>query len=177
MGASIRPVSLCVQWRAEGDEFLYGGSYWAPFDRALGRVIPGWDTTRLLAEDDERLLNILMKKRISGIGFSPVAEAYRNFGPVGVPLVMFLVGFILGRIDRRPPTRHGMALGGLMFFPLLYQVRNAFVPLPAQFIVGCAIALLIIAIAQASHFKRRKQGKGQPDSQEPPREQPAPQLT
>jgi uncharacterized membrane protein len=49
-----------------------------------------------------------------------------------------------------------MALSGLMFFPLLYQVRNAFVPLPAQFFVGCAVMFLIVGFARASHFRERR---------------------
>lgn len=156
MGASIRPVSLVVQWRAEGDEFLYGGSYWAPFDRALGRILPGWETTHIDASDDERLLNILIKRRESSLGFSPVAEAYRNFGPIGVPIVMFFVGWLLGIIDRLAPTRVHMAFSGLLFFPMLYQVRNAFVPIPAQFFVGCVFLMCVLVASRTAHFTRRR---------------------
>ena len=154
MGASIRPVSLVVQWRAEGDGFIYGASYWAPFDRALGRLVPGWEVDRLPAEHDDRLMNTLISHRHAGagLGFSPVAEAYRNFGPPGVPLVMFVIGFILGRVDRWRPTRMHMVLTGLVFYPLLYQVRNAFVQLPAQFLIGCAIMLVTVLVARAAHF-------------------------
>jgi hypothetical protein len=69
--------------------------------------------------------------------------------------MMFLLGFALGRIDLLTPSRVNMAFAGIAFFPLLYQVRNAFVPLPSQFIVGCGVLFLTILIARTTHFRSR----------------------
>jgi hypothetical protein len=156
MGGSIRPVSLVVRWRADGDDFIYGASYWAPFDRALGRIVPGWETERLEATSDERLMNVLMKKRVSGLGFSPVAEAFRNFGPLGVPMIMGLIGVILGLLDRARPSRVQMVASGLLFFPLLYSVRNAFVQLPAQVILGFLLLGLLIFFGRTTWRRAKK---------------------
>ena len=78
MGGSLHPVEKVVRWRAEGDPLEMGASYWAPIERGAARVLPGLQTS--VAEDDMRIMNVLVTDRVGPIGFSPVAEAYRNFG-------------------------------------------------------------------------------------------------
>ena len=67
MGGSLHPVEKVVRWRAEGEAFEMGGSYWAPIERAAARVLPGART--VAAEDDMRIMNILVTDRVGPIGF------------------------------------------------------------------------------------------------------------
>ena len=98
MGGSLHPVENVVRWRAEGDPLELGASYWAPLERAAAWVLPGLGTAA--AEDDMRIMNVLVTDRVGPIGFSPVAEAYRNFGAPGVAIVLGLLGAALAWIDR-----------------------------------------------------------------------------
>lgn len=141
LGASIRPVVEVVSWAGSGEDFIYGQSYWAPIDRTMVYFVPGWTRPPLL--EDDRLLNLLVQKRVGPIGFSPVAEAYRNFGKFGVVIIMFLTGLLLARIDLLPPTQTNQLIAGFIFFPLLVQVRNAFIFVPANIALGLVLIYLL----------------------------------
>src|SRR5262249_44061841 len=41
MGASLHPVEKVVRWHAEGEPYEMGATYWAPFERAAARLLPG----------------------------------------------------------------------------------------------------------------------------------------
>src|SRR5262245_22499324 len=97
MGASLHPVEAVVRWRAQGDPLEHGSSYWAPIERAAARLLPGLSS--VAAEDDFRIANILVLDRIGAIGYSPVAEAYRNFGALGVVFVFGFLGAAIAGID------------------------------------------------------------------------------
>ena len=141
MGESLRPVEQVVRWHAEGEPYQYGDSYWAPFERAGARVLPGPKPTT--AEDDLRLMNVLVLDRIGAIGFSPVAEAYRNFGPLGVVVVLGLFGIVLGAIDTIHDRRTTVLAIATLYPPLLINIRNSFVSVPAH----CAAGILIVLAA------------------------------
>jgi hypothetical protein len=138
MGGSLHPVEKVVRWRAEGEAFEMGGSYWAPIERAAARVLPGART--VAAEDDMRIMNILVTDRVGPIGFSPVAEAYRNFGPVGVVLVLGLLGAALAAIDAIANRELAVLAIATLYVPLLINVRNSFVSVPLQ----CAVGVLFV---------------------------------
>jgi hypothetical protein len=146
MGESLRPVEQVVQWHAEGEPYQGGSSYWAPFERAAARVLPGFEVED--AESDLRLMNVLVLDRIGAIGFSPVAEAYRNFGPIGVVLAMALLGMGLAAIDTIRDRQVAVLAIATLYPPLLINVRNSFVSVPAQCIVG---VLLVALVAIARH--------------------------
>jgi hypothetical protein len=141
LGSSLRPVSAVVTWTENGDEFMNGASYWAPFDRALVWVVPGW--ARVNAEDDDRLLNVQVMKRVGPIGFSPVAEAYYNFGPLGVVIAMMVTGWLIGWISGFSDSPLNRALLGVTFLPVLIQIRNSFVAVPFQLIAGLATVWVV----------------------------------
>jgi len=141
LGSSIRPVVEVVSWAEAGEDFIYGQSYWAPIDRALVYIVPGW--TRPLLPADDRLLNVLVQRRVGPIGFSPVAEAYRNFGKFGVVFVMFLTGMFLTWLDALRPTQTNRLIAGFVFFPILIQVRNAFVFVPSNILLGLFLLFII----------------------------------
>ena len=144
MGGSLRPVEQVVRWHAEGDPYLLGGSYWAPFERAASRLLP--DLRSTAADDDLRLMNVLVMDRIGAIGFSPVAEAYRNFGALGVVMVMALIGIGLAAVDTiRDPRRAVLAIA-VFYPPLLINIRNSFVAVPVQCLAGIALLLAVAAL-------------------------------
>ncbi len=148
MGESLHPVEKVVRWHAEGEPYELGATYWAPFERAAARILPGLQAST--ADDDMRLMNVLVLDRIGAIGFSPVAEAYRNFGPIGVVVVLGLIGVIVGAIDRARDAGTSVLLIAVVYVPLLVNVRNSFVSVPAQCALGVAVALTIVAARHVS---------------------------
>lgn len=140
LGGSLQPVQKVVSWHDAGEDYIWGASYWAPIDRGLYHFIPGWN--RVPAEEDLRLMNVLVARRVGMIGFSPVAEAFHNFGPVGVAAVLFVIGLIVGGLDRLSPSRFNQLLAGAVFLPLLINVRNSFVFVP--FHIGLILTLLVV---------------------------------
>ncbi len=149
MGASLRPTSEVVFWEDMGESPDGGATYWAPVDRMLYYVVPGW--TRLPADQDMRLMNVLVMKRVGPIGFSVLAEAYRNFATAGVVGIMLLIGFLLGRVDTWPDSRLHQAIGGSILIALLGHVRNSFVPVPMQLVISFATIGLILLVARYHH--------------------------
>jgi hypothetical protein len=139
MGGSLHPVEKVVRWRAEGEALDMGSSYWAPIERAGARVLPGLETSA--AEDDMRIMNVLVTDRVGPIGFSPVAEAYRNFGAVGVVLILGLLGAGLAAIDRIADRKLAVLAIAIFYVPLLINVRNSFVSVPLQ----CGVGALFVA--------------------------------
>jgi hypothetical protein len=138
MGGSLHPVEKVVRWHAEGEALEMGSSYWAPIERAAARLLPGLQTPA--AEDDLRIMNILVTDRIGPIGFSPVAEAYRNFGAVGVVLILGLLGAALAAIDAIADRGLAVLAIATLYVPLLINVRNSFVSVPLQ----CGLGVLFI---------------------------------
>jgi hypothetical protein len=144
MGASLHPVEKVVRWHAEGEPFERGGTYWAPIERAAARLLPG--ITVVAAADDPRITNVLVTDRVGAIGFSPVAEAYRNFGPLGVVAVLGLFGALMGAIDTIRDRRTAVLTLAMLYVPLLVNVRNSFVSVPAHCAAGLALILALAAI-------------------------------
>lgn len=134
MGYSLRPVAEVYEWQATGDEPLYGRTYSRPFERAASRVIPTMD--RSPASEDPYIMNVVVAERVGPIGFSPVAEGVVNGGLVGVAGYMFVVGFLLGRLDRARSRASDLVLIAVLVVPLLIQTRNSFVSVPALWAVG-----------------------------------------
>lgn len=153
LGGSLQPVERVVAWRREGDPFALGATYWAPFDRTIRKVVPG--LTRPPAENDDRIMNVLIAKRIGPIGFSPVAEAYRNFGQIGVLGVMFAIGLLLGSLDARIRTRFGQLVGAAIYVPMLINVRNSFISVPSQVLIGVTVVLLVRRMASPPYQRDR----------------------
>lgn len=144
LGGGLHPVAEVVFWRQTGDEFIHGASYWAPIDRAIARIVPGGTTVP--AQDDERIMNVLVQHRVGPIGFSPVAEAYRNFGELGVIIVMCLIGVIVGLLDQLSPSPYRLAIAGIVLIELLINVRNSFVPVPAHLFLGAILLMVSIVL-------------------------------
>jgi hypothetical protein len=128
--------------------------------RWLQRILPEW--TEPAAEQDERMLNEVVDKKVGPIGFSPIAEAYHNFDRGGVAVVLFFFGVVLGMLDRLATSLRRQALAGVCMFPFIYHVRNAFVPLPAQLLLGVAIVLALGWLAEIGGRATRRWRGGAP---------------
>ena len=153
LGQSLRPVAEVVQWRHLGDPLKSGATYWSPFDRASCRFRPG--AFCIAADRDERIAGTLVMHRVGPIGFSPVAEAYLNFGRWGIVVVMFLIGTILGRIDCWKRTRLRLAFSGVIYVELLINIRNSFAATPAHLFMGF---VLVYGISVFARGMRRSPG-------------------
>lgn len=145
MGSSLRAVQETVKWRKHDNfELLMGASYWAPFERQFALFIPQLE--RIDVEKDGRLLNIVVQKKAGPIGFSAVAEAYINFGEKGVIIVFFLIGWIMAKLDSSATTIRNDILIGVGLLPIFVTVRNSFIHVPAQIILGLILATLIMYV-------------------------------
>ncbi|MDT0604077.1 O-antigen polysaccharide polymerase Wzy [Thalassotalea castellviae] len=145
MGSSLRTVQEVVKWRNEGFKLLYGASYWAPFERQLALFLP---IERPPAKKDKRLLNVVVQEKAGPIGFSPVAEAYLNFGEKGIIFIAFILGISLAKFDSLASTVRADTLIGVALIPLFIMIRNSFTFIPVQTIMGIIIALIILQLAK-----------------------------
>jgi oligosaccharide repeat unit polymerase len=159
LGSSLRPVVEVVRWSMNGEPFIYGASYWAPFERTLARAIPILGIERLPASEDLRLLNVMIQQRVAPIGFSPVAEAFYNFGVWGVIGYMFLIGLLFSWFDTRPVSVRHLAIFIAIAVPLIIQIRNDFTAVPAQVTLGLVIVLGCLFWSNARYQKRRRRNR------------------
>jgi len=160
MGMTLHPVCAAIEWIEGGDAPMYGATYWAPFDRALGRVAPSLGFVRLPAEEDPRVLNKVVQRRVGNVGFSVVAEAYYNLGPPGVALVMMLVGGLMGWMDTWPAMPVRGAIAGIVMYAQLYHVRNNFISIPSMIILGILVILLVVLAARLTSFEKVSEVQG-----------------
>ena len=145
MGSSLRAVQETIKWRKNDNfELLLGTSYWAPFERQFALFIPQLE--RINVEDDGRLLNIVVQKRAGPIGFSAIAEAYINFGEKGVIIVFFLIGWIMAKFDSSTSNIRNDILIGVALLPIFVTIRNSFIHVPVQIILGLILASLLMYI-------------------------------
>ncbi len=146
LGQSLRPTYETVRWIDDGDKHLNGASFWSPFERGFLRLFPLQERE---VDDEERQMTVMVFQRVGPIGFSPVAEAYYNFGSIGVAAVMSVIGLIVGGLGMGGSSLLGRALMLTTLIPLLIFVRNSFTQVPGQWVVGWALVLLIWLLATA----------------------------
>ncbi|WP_339726311.1 O-antigen polysaccharide polymerase Wzy [uncultured Paraglaciecola sp.] len=145
MGSSLRAVQETIKWRKNDNfELLLGASYWAPFERQFALFIPQLE--RVNVEDDGRLLNIVVQKKAGPIGFSAIAEAYINFGEKGVIMVFFLLGWAMAKLDSSTSSIRNDILIGVALLPIFVTIRNSFIHVPVQIILGLILASLLMYI-------------------------------
>lgn len=145
MGSSLRAIEEVISWRNTGFELLYGESYWAPFERQLALFLP---IERLPSLQDKRLLNVVVMERAGPIGFSPVAEAYANFGEKGIILISIILGGLFAKLDRVASTLRSDILIGVAIIPLFIMIRNSFAFIPVQIFIGLVLAFIILQLAK-----------------------------
>ncbi|PWT87517.1 MAG: hypothetical protein C5B56_10290 [Proteobacteria bacterium] len=130
MGGSLETTSMALDWIDNGDSYLLGGSYWLPFERGLGLVLP----MRTSLETDPRAMNMVMVSRIGGLGGSAIAESYYNFSVFGT-IFFVVLGALLAYIDRSTGTFTTSALG-VTLYAFLFQARNWFLSVPLLLTLG-----------------------------------------
>lgn len=133
MGFSLRPVVVVLGW---DEPMRLGATFVAVPVRFLESFL-GWHGGP--PAYDDRLFNVEIANRAGQIGGSPVAEAFHNFGTLGVVLFMAVLGALLVWLERW----HDAVLG-VVLLPLLVQVRNSFAPVPVQIGIG----LLLVTLAR-----------------------------
>ena len=164
LGASLRPTKECIKFvRDEGPR--YGATYWAPFERTfVYYLIPGYP--RIDADNDMRLANVLISRRIGPIGFSTIAEAYLNFGFLGTQAILFLIGLLLGRMDTWRADIISLTIMISFLQPLLDHVRQSFVPFPIY--TSCGFVLTLIVSTMVLNTRRSVQRQTAGEGHAPP---------
>ncbi len=152
LGQSLRPTFEIIRWVEGGDQFLDGGSYWAPIERGFLRLFP--INVRAASLEDKRLLNVLVQERVGPIGFSPVAEAYYNWGIPGVCVVLTTIGLAVAFLAVNPPSFLRQALMAAIYVPLLIHIRNSFAPVLAQALVGVVVIVALLLLEQWIRTRR-----------------------
>ncbi|MCF2947680.1 O-antigen polysaccharide polymerase Wzy family protein [Paraglaciecola aquimarina] len=157
MGSSLRAVQETVKWRKNDNfELLMGGSYWAPFERQFALFIPQLE--RIDVNEDGRLLNIVVQKRAGPIGFSAIAEAYINFGEQGVVFVFFLFGWFMAKLDSSLSNIRNDILIGVALLPVFVTIRNSFIHVPVQIILGLCLASLLMYLGYKKQDRLNESG-------------------
>jgi hypothetical protein len=140
MGASLETTSMAFDWIQNGDSYLLGGSYWLPFERGLGLMLP----VRQELETDSRAMHMVMVSRVSGLGGSAIAESYYNFSAFGA-LFFVALGILLTRLDL---GQGGLSadLIGVVLYAFLFQARNWFISVPRFLLLGLLPLLVCLCI-------------------------------
>lgn len=142
LGGTLQATVMASQFVDKQGQMQHGATYFAPIDRVfLYYLIPG--QKRVAAENDFRLANVLITKRIGPIGFSTIAEAYLNFGFWGTQGVLFLIGLWLGRLDSWDNSIPSLAFVLAFLHPLLDHIRQAFTPFPTYLALGLLTAFFV----------------------------------
>lgn len=141
LGFTIRPVAVAFRWTQA--EPRSGVTYFETISRGLSNFG--------LAEGDTIPLNAQVIQEAGPIGFSPIAEAYLNFGVVGVFLWSIVVMLALESLERfAEKSTHNLALAALVLAVLIYQVRNTFTQVPFQVAIALGIAGIGMLLARVS---------------------------
>lgn len=149
MGGSLRPLVHTIDLM-ENETYRWGRTYW----QALGQVVPNlslrWQGDVYQPVEDlppshwvSRLAAPWNYQNFGGLGFSAVAEPYMNFGPAGVAVTFWLLGYGLVRLDSQSivrPTQ--LACWGMVLGPLLWATRNGAGVFVRPAVWGVALTLL-----------------------------------
>ena len=147
LGHSLRPVAEVIEWQSSFAEPAGGRTYLRPVERLAAKALP---IAIPAASEDPYIMNVVMKQRVGSIGFSPVAEGYENWGLPGAFNYMLVVGMLLGYLDRRRATVSALVATVVVLVPLLIQIRNSFVPVPLNLVLG--------TLVWAAVFRPRRNG-------------------
>jgi hypothetical protein len=132
LGGSLAPVVATIDDMRNAD-FFFGETYVYPFVRLL-ELLAG--RTRPDEYSDPRFVAATVADVHGSIGYSTVAEAYVNGGAVGVILFAVLWGAGLSLLERTDDTPYGLAVLGAVLIPMMINVRNSFIYVPAWIFLG-----------------------------------------
>mgnify|MGYP000306620229 CR=1 FL=1 len=100
----------------------------------------------------------MVQKRAGPIGFSAIAEAYINFGEKGVILVFFLFGWIMAKLDSSLSNIRNDILIGVALLPVFVTIRNSFIHVPVQIILGLCLASLLMYLGYKKQDRMNESG-------------------
>ncbi len=151
LGASLRPVeAVIVDIKVLGRDYFWGETYIYPFLRQVQRI-------RGTGVEDEftdpRFVASFLNRDYGPWGFSTVAEAYYNGGPIAVALFAFAWGICLAYLERRSSSPYGLALLAAVLIPMMINIRNSFIHVPAWIFLGC-IWILVCHLMGKGRIKR-----------------------
>ncbi|MDO8266607.1 MAG: O-antigen polysaccharide polymerase Wzy [Moraxellaceae bacterium] len=160
MGGSLRPVFEVHKWIETQDvNYMLGETYWAPFERTLSKLLPF--VGRIESVEDERLMNVMIVKKAGPYGFSIVAEAFINFGWLGVIAIGFVVGCLLRHLDWKISQSDSegfsyvdVALAMAIFFHIRQSFVGAYGTFLSAIVVCAAITLMISYFGRVSYLSR-----------------------
>ena len=127
MGWTASIVTQATVTTPANQPFEYGTSYLYGFLNIVPNVFGGAHPSKVhgyLADRHAGLVTPRLAALGGGWGYSPVAEAYINFGVLGVPLILFVMGFIskyAGLVAKSPQL---IALVGCSFYHLILFTRG-----------------------------------------------------
>lgn len=153
MGGSIRPVMENLKYsHSYNEQPMHGATYigfsWRAAESALG--LPqeeGLQDLRLAGNE------LIQRIDVYQIGYSAVAESYRNWRTPGVVGVFMAFGLALGTLDRRRLGEpRAAAFTAIAFYALLLHVRQPSIQLVPLLITG--LILLAITTVTATGVRR-----------------------
>jgi hypothetical protein len=167
LGGVSSVVAYVLKTVPEEWPYRLGQSYWLAFEQAipnLGLQIVESQRAAVMKKAVDKnmiaalppadwytyIVNRWMFNHGGGAGFSTIAEAYLNFGLIGVAGYFSILGFLLGRLDQidlRMRPRF-LVFSGAMLWPLMKTVRNSF----GVFLKPVAFVLVTIFIWQVATF-------------------------
>lgn len=138
LGGSLRASHAYVNWIEQGDAYLYGAGYWAPFERHfLVWVLP---IARTPLDLDQRVPGQFMHSREGAVGTSTVGEAYYNFGIFGPVIYFSAIGMLLGWLNRRAFfSQYRLAILGSVTMVVFWSIRDQFLAVPAQILASLLV--------------------------------------
>lgn len=152
LGSTMRVVAETVNWHVVNSEpFRSGDTYAVSVIRFVELALS--PSTRLPASADFRLMNTEIRERTGAIGGSIIGEAYHNFDVVGAMVVLLLVGILFSLFSRAQVTNRSLAIYVCVAVPLFNHIRNSFVPVLPQIVLGLVALVAIELFARKSPVK------------------------
>lgn len=136
IGHALRPLIHTTNWIENGESFGHGASYLLPIQRMIG-IIPFLEKPQLDSSNKHYL-----KERLPTQGYSVLAEAYYNFGKIGILMIPALISLVLFILGDKLNNYWSLAIAGAISAVLVNNVRNTFIFVPGQ-ILMIVILLLI----------------------------------
>lgn len=165
LGGSLRPVAATVHYiEVANNDYLQGQTYVYPVWRQLQRLL---GLPRSDPQADPRFIATHISQLYSAaMGYSVVAEGFANGGPLGVLLFALAWGAILGWLDRLSVRPYGLALLAAVLIPMMINIRNSFIFVPAWIFLGVLVLLTSryllrnLLVRRAQRYRRRFEVSG-----------------
>lgn len=146
-GVILRPLTVTYSWIASGEAFALGRTYWIPVHNILA-YLPGIDRPPL---DGTRYF---LTQRTPTQGYSTLAEAYFNFGYIGVAGKQFLISIIISTFTNKRITPATFCFSAGLMLLLSRNIRGHFLSFPGHTIILSALILIPLILITVARIKR-----------------------